>query len=152
MTEGKTTSVHAEKAPDTLGHLEELRSPRPTVDTPRRQVAHQKYDSRRQAHAVGASTDHAPHIHASVGCFQLPHVSDPRGPEFTPQAETLLLGWPRIVRARAAAQNDLVAILPEFGPQRSQPADHGMCHQLADPWKVNVWVRDRLRFALSACF
>lgn len=136
-------------APDTLRYLAELPSLRLTADLSHWQVVHETDDLARQSDALGAIVNHAWHIHARVGCSQAPQVSDPRGPEFALQLDTLLAVWRRILRARAADEVDFIAVTPEFGPPPYQPSDPATGRQLADPWEVNVWMRDHLRSALS---
>jgi hypothetical protein len=90
------------------------------------------------------------HIHARVGCAQAPQVADARAPEFAPQLATLLGLWRRVLQARASDGADFVAITPEFGPPPYQPAAPSTGRALADPWLVNLWIRDYLRSALAA--
>jgi hypothetical protein len=82
-----------------------------------------------------------------VGCAQAPQVADARAPEFAPQLETLLGLWRRVLQARASDGADFVAITPEFGPPPYQPVAPSTARALADPWAVNLWMRDYLRAA-----
>jgi hypothetical protein len=135
-------------APETQRFLAELPALRLTADFSHWQVVHETDDLARQAEAVDAAIGCAWHIHARVGCAQAPQVADARAPEFAPQLETLLGLWRRVLQARASDGADFVAITPEFGPPPYQPVAPSTARALADPWAVNLWMRDYLRSAL----
>ncbi len=135
-------------APDAWRYLAELPDLRLTADLSHWQVVHETDDLARQAETVDAVIGRAWHIHARVGCAQAPQVADPRAPEFAGQLETLLGVWRRILRARASEGAEFLAITPEFGPPPYQPFEPATGRPLADPWDVNVWMRDHLRAAL----
>lgn len=135
-------------APETQRFLAEIPALRLTADFSHWQVVHETDDLARQAEAVDAAIGRAWHIHARVGCAQAPQVADARAPEFAPQLETLLGLWRRILQARASDGADFVAITPEFGPPPYQPVAPSTARALADPWAVNLWLRDYLRAAL----
>jgi hypothetical protein len=135
-------------APETQRFLAELPALRLTADFSHWQVVHETDDLARQAEAVDAAIGCAWHIHARVGCAQAPQVADARAPEFAPQLETLLGLWRRVLQARASDGADFVAITPEFGPPPYQPVAPSTARALADPWAVNLWMRDYLRAAL----
>lgn len=136
-------------APDTERYLSELPGLRLTADLSHWQVVHETDDLARQASVVDAVVERTWHIHARVGCSQAPQVSDPRAREFTPQLQTLLGFWRRILRARAAEGADFVAITPEFGPPPYQPVEPGSGRMLSDPWEVNLWLRGYLGSAFA---
>jgi len=135
-------------APETQRFLAELPALRLTADFSHWQVVHETDDLAQQAEAVDAAIGRAWHIHARVGCAQAPQVADARAPEFAPQLETLLGLWRRVLQARASGGADFVAITPEFGPPPYQPVAPSTARALADPWAVNLWMRDYLRSAL----
>jgi hypothetical protein len=135
-------------APETQRFLAELPALRLTADFSHWQVVHETDDLAQQAEAVDAAIGRAWHIHARVGCAQAPQVADARAPEFAPQLETLLGLWRRVLQARASDGADFVAITPEFGPPPYQPVAPSTARALADPWAVNLWMRDYLRSAL----
>ncbi len=136
-------------APDTLRYLAELPDLRLTADLSHWQVVHETDDLARQSTAVDAVVDRAWHIHARVGCSQAPQVADPRAPEFAAQLKTLFAIWRRILSARAEDGADFIAITPEFGPPPYQPVEPVSGRLLADPWEVNVWMRDYLSSRLT---
>jgi hypothetical protein len=135
-------------APETQRFLAEIPALRLTADFSHWQVVHETDDLARQAEAVDAAIGRAWHIHARVGCAQAPQVADARAPEFAPQLEILLGLWRRILQVRASDGADFVAITPEFGPPPYQPVAPSTARALADPWAVNLWMRDYLRAAL----
>ena len=136
-------------APDTRRFLEALPALRLTADFSHWQVVHETDDLARQAEDVDAAIGRAWHVHARVGGAQAPQAADPRAPQFAAPLETMLGFWRRIVRARAAEGMDFVAITPESGPPPYQPVEPGSGRRLADPWEINVWMRDLLRRELS---
>lgn len=136
-------------APDTLRFLRELPALKVTADLSHWQVVHETDDLSRQAAGVEAVVARAWHIHARVGCAQAPQVADPREPEFAGQFETLVRIWRRILETRGAEETDFVCITPEAGPAPYQQCEPATCRPLADPWEVNIWMRDRLRAAFA---
>ena len=136
-------------APETSRYLAELPDLRLTADLSHWQVVHETDDLARQSGAVDAVVNHAWHLHARVGCSQAPQVADPRVPEFAGPLEALLGLWRRILRARTADEADFLVITPEFGPPPYQPVEPGSGRRLADPWEVNLWMRDLLRRELT---
>lgn len=137
-------------APDTLRYLAGLPELRLTADLSHWQVVHETDDLARQSAAVDAVVRSAWHIHARVGSSQAPQVSDPRAPEFAAQFAVLRDIWHRILQARAADKADFVAVTPEFGPPPYQQVEPRTGRPAADPWQVNLWMRESLRRSWSS--
>ena len=87
----------------------------------------------------------ATHIHARVGYEQGPQVPDPSAPEYRYALEKHERWWDA---AKIKRENDGTAVLTvtaEFGPPGYLHTLPHTNQPVANLWKVNLWMRDRLR-------
>lgn len=84
------------------------------------------------------------HIHARIGYEEGPQVTDPAAPEWAAHVEGFLSWWEAIWAAAAARGDEYFTVVPEHGPpgyQHTMPYTH---MPLADIWRVNHWVAQRV--------
>ena len=132
--------------PETLGYLSAMPSLKLTADFSHWCCVHES-DLADQPEAIAAAVAHATHVHARVGHSEGPQITDPRAPESQRWLDIHVAWWKRIAMARKAHGADVLTISPEFGPPPYQPVSPGP-GQPADPWELNVWMRDHLRAAM----
>lgn len=148
----------------TRQYLEALPELRLTADFSHWMVVHES-DLSDQEETLELAISRTDHIHARVGYEEGPQVPDPRAPEWRGHAERHLEIWRRIVdlrdaegRAADAAPRELDAparelnaaaptpltIAPEFGPTPYMHTAPFKNEPVADPWELNVYMRDLL--------
>jgi len=130
--------------PDCIHFLEHLPALRLTLDLSHWYTVHESDLAGREAllARVVAATGH---LHARVGFGEGPQVSDPRNPEHAGWVENHLHWWRAVVSERRRQGQSLLTITPEFGPPPYMPLRGRDPLPVADPWEVNVWMRDFLR-------
>lgn len=92
-----------------------------------------------QQEALDLANQRAIHIHARVGYEEGPQVPDPAAPEYAPQRAWHERQWSQIYKNRAAAGDDVVTLVPEYGPP---PYLHTLPYTnvpVADNWDVCLW-------------
>lgn len=87
----------------------------------------------------------ATHVHARVGYDEGPQVPDPSAPEYGPFLERHEEWWDTAKRMRETDGTALLTITPEFGPPNYMHTVPHTNEPVADLWKVNLWMRERLR-------
>jgi hypothetical protein len=102
-----------------------------------------------QLENLAAILPHVRHIHARVGHFEGPQVSDPRAPEWQAWTELFCRWWGQIFALGRERGETVFTITPEFGPPTYMPCTPFDNQPVADAWEINVWLRGMLldRFA-----
>ncbi len=94
---------------------------------------------------VDAALDRAIHLHARVGYEEGPQVPDPSAYEYRRHLETHERWWDMLKQKREADGTAVLTITPEFGPPNYLHTLPHTNQPVADLWKVNLWMRDRLK-------
>lgn len=129
--------------PNTLQLLDALPELRLTADVSHWMVVHES-DLRDQWPALQRVLERVDHIHARVGFEEGPQVNDPAAPEWAPQWANHLEIWQRVVDLQRERGRERLTLTPEFGPPPYAPTLPYTMQPLADVWRVNVAVRERL--------
>ncbi|MCC6546295.1 TIM barrel protein [Candidatus Sumerlaeota bacterium] len=94
---------------------------------------------------VDLAQHHAIHLHARVGYEEGPQVPDPSAPEYRRHLEAHERWWDALKSKRESDGTRELTITPEFGPPNYLHTLPHTNQPVADLWKVNLWMRDRLR-------
>ncbi|MEO8376126.1 MAG: TIM barrel protein [Candidatus Sumerlaeota bacterium] len=94
---------------------------------------------------VDAAQQRAIHLHARVGYEEGPQVPDPGAPEYRRHLEAHERWWDTLKSKREADGTGTFTITPEFGPPNYLHTLPHTNQPVADLWKVNLWMRDRLK-------
>ncbi|MBC8041610.1 MAG: sugar phosphate isomerase/epimerase [Opitutaceae bacterium] len=131
-------------APVAVRFLQALPELRLTADLSHFFCVHESDLSDQEA-ALDVILARADHIHARVGFAEGPQVSDPRNPlHAAPVARSFEL-WRRIIARACAEGRESFTATPEFGPVGYMPLLGREPVTVADPWEINLWMRDELR-------
>ncbi|WP_420454349.1 sugar phosphate isomerase/epimerase family protein [Rubrivirga sp.] len=129
--------------PGTVRLLDALPALRLTLDVSHWMVVHES-DLGDQAEALATAVARTRHVHARVGHEEGSQVSDPRAAVWEGHVRRHVEVWQAVVDANVAADAERLTITPEFGPPPYLPTDLRTGEPAADPWALNVWMRDRL--------
>ncbi len=72
-------------------------------------------------------------------------MSDPRNPLHAPWVARNFALWERIIVRARGEDRDWFTATPEFGPADYMPLRGIDPDTVADPWEINLWMRDELR-------
>lgn len=102
-----------------------------------------------QSGALEFILSRADHLHARVGFSEGAQVSDPRNPRYEFWLQRNMELWKQVCdRARATGRASFT-VTPEFGPYGYLPLRGREPVPVADPWEINLWLRDLLRRELG---
>jgi sugar phosphate isomerase/epimerase len=135
-------------APLAVRFLQALPSLRVTADLSHFFCVHESDLSDQEA-ALDVILARADHIHARVGFAEGPQVSDPRNPLHAADVARSFALWKRIVERARAEGRTTFTVTPEFGPVGYMPMRGSEPVPVADPWEINLWMRDALRRELA---
>lgn len=135
-------------AVETRKYLEALPQLRLNADFSHWMVVHES-DLHDQPDTVDLAIRRSRHIHARIGYEEGPQVNDPRAPEWGAHLRTHLRCWRDIVDHCRREGAPRLTITPEFGPPPYQHTLPYTRQQVADPWELNVAMRDRLLLELA---
>jgi hypothetical protein len=129
--------------PATKHYLAEAPDLRLTADFSHWFCVHES-DLKDQPQNTGAAVDAALHIHARVGFREGPQVGFPLSPANRPWLDLHMALWEQIIQARKRDGRPYLTITPEFGPAPYMPVYSLEDQWVADPWGLNVWMREHL--------
>ena len=102
-----------------------------------------------QAEALTLANQRAFHIHTRIGYEEGPQVPDPSAPEYAAQRAWHEQQWLAIKRAREAAGDDVLTLVPEYGPPPYQQTLPHTNVPVADNWQVCLWAAQAARELLG---
>jgi sugar phosphate isomerase/epimerase len=129
--------------PDTKRYLEAIPDLQLTADFSHWFCVHES-DLKDQSQNTAAAVQAAAHIHARVGFREGPQVGYPLSPANRPWLDLHMALWARIIAARKAEGCAYLTITPEFGPAPYMPTCSADDQVVADPWALNVWMKQHL--------
>ena len=130
--------------PGTLQYLEALPELRLVADISHFMVVHES-DLRSRGDLLERLVSRVRHIHARVGHPEGPQGVHPLAPECSDLLHFHRSFWARVLSERALAGAVECSLTPEAGPPPYMPTLPFTSAPLADPWQVNVVMRDWLR-------
>ncbi len=102
-----------------------------------------------QAETLELANRRAFHIHARIGYEQGPQVPDPAAPEYAAQRAWHEKQWLQIKHHRQQAGDEVLTLVPEYGPppyQHTLPYTHV---PVADNWQICLWAAENARSLLG---
>jgi sugar phosphate isomerase/epimerase len=129
--------------PETKRYLEAIPDLRLTADFSHWFCVHES-DLLDQPQNTAAAAAAAVHIHARVGFREGPQLAYPLSPAGRPWLDLHMALWARIIEARKAEARPYLTITPEYGPAPYMPTCSMDDQLVADPWAVNVWMKQHL--------
>ena len=97
-----------------------------------------------QPQNTDAAVRAARHIHARVGFREGPQVGAPLSPANRPWLDRHMALWGEIIARRRSEGAAFLTITPEFGPAPYMPIQSDRDLMVADPWALNLWMRQYL--------
>jgi len=134
--------------PETKRYLDAIPELRLTADFSHWFCVHES-DLLDQPQNTGAAAKAAAHIHARVGFREGPQVGYPLSPANRPWLDLHMGLWSQIVAQRKAESAPWLTITPEYGPAPYMPTCSATDALVAEPWALNVWMRDYLATAFG---
>lgn len=98
-----------------------------------------------QAEALALAARRAIHLHTRVGYDQGPQTPDPAAPEYAAFLDWHETQWDRVRAAHEERDEEILTLVPEYGPPGYM---HTLPHTnvpVADLWSVCQWSADRMR-------
>lgn len=102
-----------------------------------------------QAHVFELANQRAFHIHARIGYEQGPQVPDPAAPEYAAQRAWHEQQWLQIKHSRQHAGDDVLTLVPEYGPPPYQHTLPFTNAPVAENWRVCLWAAEQARQLLG---
>ncbi len=129
--------------PATKRYLEAVPDLRLTADFSHWFCVHES-DLKDQPQNTAAAVQAAAHVHARVGFREGPQLGFPLSPANRPWLDLHMALWAEIIEARRREGFAQLTITPEFGPAPYMPTGSQDDRPVADPWALNVWMKQHL--------